>query len=83
MVEEEAAALSVWAVACLCGSLRLEHVSDLPLEALLCVSPVNVDVFYARYHENILHKPHSYLMLGRAASSRVNLVFLLIASVRY
>lgn len=26
MVEEEATALSVWAVACLCGSLRLEHV---------------------------------------------------------
>ncbi|GER56936.1 DENN (AEX-3) domain-containing protein [Striga asiatica] len=28
MVEEEAAALSVWAIACLCGSLRLEHVSS-------------------------------------------------------
>ena len=27
MAEEEANALSVWAVACLCGSLRLEHVS--------------------------------------------------------
>lgn len=28
VVEEEAAALSVWAIACLCGSLRLEHVSS-------------------------------------------------------
>lgn len=29
MAEEEATALSVWAVACLCGSLRLEHVLTL------------------------------------------------------
>ncbi|KZV18988.1 hypothetical protein F511_27090 [Dorcoceras hygrometricum] len=35
MVEEEAAALSVWAVACLCGSLRLEHVLTLFAAALL------------------------------------------------
>lgn len=28
MAEEEATSLSVWAVACLCGSLRLEHVSQ-------------------------------------------------------
>ncbi|KAL6548097.1 hypothetical protein OROHE_009159 [Orobanche hederae] len=35
MVEEEAAALSVWAVACLCGSLRLEHVLTLFAGALL------------------------------------------------
>lgn len=27
MLEEEATALSVWAVACICGSLRLENVS--------------------------------------------------------
>lgn len=27
MAEEEATALSVWTVACLCGSLRLENVS--------------------------------------------------------
>ena len=27
LVEEEATALSVWAVACICGSLRLENVS--------------------------------------------------------
>lgn len=26
-VEEEATALSVWAIACICGSLRLENVS--------------------------------------------------------
>ncbi|KAL6523636.1 hypothetical protein OROGR_017239 [Orobanche gracilis] len=35
MVEEEAAALSVWAVASLCGSLRLEHVLTLFAGALL------------------------------------------------
>ncbi|XP_073132350.1 uncharacterized protein [Henckelia pumila] len=35
MVEEEAASLSVWAVACLCGSLRLEHVLTLFAGALL------------------------------------------------
>lgn len=35
MVEEEAAALSVWAVACLCGTLRLEHVLTLFAGALL------------------------------------------------
>ncbi|KAL2501410.1 DENN (AEX-3) domain-containing protein [Forsythia ovata] len=35
MAEEEAAALSVWAVACLCGSLRLEHVLTLFAGALL------------------------------------------------
>ncbi|CAA0821386.1 DENN (AEX-3) domain-containing protein [Striga hermonthica] len=35
MVEEEAAALSVWAIACLCGSLRLEHVLTLFAGALL------------------------------------------------
>ncbi|KAF3672852.1 DENN domain-containing protein isoform 2 [Capsicum annuum] len=35
MVEEEATALSVWAVACLCGSLRLEHVLTLFVGALL------------------------------------------------
>lgn len=27
VVEEEATALSVWAIACICGSLRLENVS--------------------------------------------------------
>lgn len=35
MAEEEAAALSVWAVACLCGSLRLEHVLTLFAGVLL------------------------------------------------
>ncbi|EPS65939.1 hypothetical protein M569_08837, partial [Genlisea aurea] len=35
MAEEEAAALSVWAVATLCGSLRLEHVLALFAGALL------------------------------------------------
>lgn len=35
MVEEEATALSVWAIACLCGSLRLEHVLTLFAGALL------------------------------------------------
>ncbi|CDP03098.1 unnamed protein product [Coffea canephora] len=35
MAEEEANALSVWAVACLCGSLRLEHVLTLFAGALL------------------------------------------------
>ncbi|XP_051131211.1 uncharacterized protein LOC127251524 isoform X2 [Andrographis paniculata] len=35
MVEEEAAALSVWSIACLCGSLRLEHVLTLFAGALL------------------------------------------------
>ncbi|CAN4110226.1 unnamed protein product [Withania somnifera] len=35
MVEEEATALSVWAVACLCGSMRLEHVLTLFAGALL------------------------------------------------
>lgn len=35
MVEEEATALSVWAFACLCGSLRLEHVLTLFAGALL------------------------------------------------
>ncbi|CAI9761106.1 unnamed protein product [Fraxinus pennsylvanica] len=35
MAEEEAAALSVWAAACLCGSLRLEHVLTLFAGALL------------------------------------------------
>lgn len=35
VVEEEAAALSVWAIACLCGSLRLEHVLTLFAGALL------------------------------------------------
>ncbi|KAL0333710.1 UNVERIFIED_CONTAM: DENN domain-containing protein 5B [Sesamum angustifolium] len=35
MVEEEAAALSVWAVSCLCGSLRLDHVLTLFAGALL------------------------------------------------
>ncbi|CAK9144171.1 unnamed protein product [Ilex paraguariensis] len=35
MAEEEATALSVWAVACLCGSLRLEHVLTLFAGALL------------------------------------------------
>nr|GME11691.1 DENN (AEX-3) domain-containing protein [Ipomoea batatas] len=35
MVEEEANALSVWAIACLCGSLRLEHVLTLFAGALL------------------------------------------------
>lgn len=35
MVEEEASALSVWAIACLCGSLRLEHVLTLFAAALL------------------------------------------------
>ncbi|KAM7513046.1 hypothetical protein LguiB_011921 [Lonicera macranthoides] len=34
-VEEEATALSVWAVACICGSLRLEHVLTLFAGALL------------------------------------------------
>jgi len=28
LVAEEATALSIWAVACLCGTLRLEHVSS-------------------------------------------------------
>ncbi|CAH9065928.1 unnamed protein product, partial [Cuscuta europaea] len=35
MVEEEATALSVWAIACLCGSLRLEYVLTLFAGALL------------------------------------------------
>ncbi|CAA3022235.1 Hypothetical predicted protein [Olea europaea subsp. europaea] len=35
MAEEEAAALSVWATACLCGSLRLEHLLTLFAGALL------------------------------------------------
>ncbi|XP_062148031.1 uncharacterized protein LOC133856974 [Alnus glutinosa] len=35
MVEEEATALSVWAVACICGSLRLENVLTLFAGALL------------------------------------------------
>lgn len=35
MVEEEASSLSVWAVACLCGSLRLEHILTLFSAALL------------------------------------------------
>ncbi|KAL8102672.1 hypothetical protein AgCh_027263 [Apium graveolens] len=35
MAEEEAAALSVWAIACLCGSLRLEHVLTLFAGVLL------------------------------------------------
>ncbi|CAI9780343.1 unnamed protein product [Fraxinus pennsylvanica] len=35
MVEEEATALAVWTVACLCGSLRLEHVLTLIAGALL------------------------------------------------
>ncbi|KAK2974963.1 hypothetical protein RJ640_009122 [Escallonia rubra] len=35
MVEEEATALSVWAVACICGSLRLEHVLTMLAGALL------------------------------------------------
>ncbi|KAI3447200.1 hypothetical protein Pfo_003865 [Paulownia fortunei] len=35
VVEEEAAALSVWAVSCLCGSLRLEHMLTLFAGALL------------------------------------------------
>ncbi|KAK1377821.1 UDENN domain-containing protein [Heracleum sosnowskyi] len=35
MAEEEATALSVWAVACLCGSLRLEHVLTLFAGVLL------------------------------------------------
>ncbi|XP_060190142.1 uncharacterized protein LOC132619210 isoform X3 [Lycium barbarum] len=35
MVEEEATALSIWAIACLCGSLRLEHVLTLFAGALL------------------------------------------------
>ncbi|KAL2533250.1 DENN (AEX-3) domain-containing protein [Abeliophyllum distichum] len=35
LVEEEATALSVWAVACLCGSLRLEHVLTFLAGALL------------------------------------------------
>ncbi|KAK6944755.1 uDENN domain, partial [Dillenia turbinata] len=35
LVEEEAAALSVWAIACICGSLRLEHVLTLFAAALL------------------------------------------------
>ncbi|XP_059634753.1 uncharacterized protein LOC132277056 isoform X2 [Cornus florida] len=35
MAEEEATALSVWAVACLCGSLRLENVLTLFAGALL------------------------------------------------
>ncbi|KAL7588950.1 hypothetical protein Lser_V15G38830 [Lactuca serriola] len=34
-VEEEATALSVWAIACLCGSLRLEHVLTIFVGALL------------------------------------------------
>ncbi|KAK6941303.1 uDENN domain [Dillenia turbinata] len=35
LVEEEATALSVWAIACICGSLRLEHVLMLFAAALL------------------------------------------------
>ncbi|XP_059633211.1 uncharacterized protein LOC132275988 [Cornus florida] len=35
MVEEEATALSVWAISCLCGSLRLENVLTLLAGALL------------------------------------------------
>ncbi|XP_057968260.1 uncharacterized protein LOC131157859 isoform X2 [Malania oleifera] len=35
LAEEEATALSVWAVACICGSLRLEHVLTLFAAALL------------------------------------------------
>ncbi|KAL1805194.1 hypothetical protein ACET3Z_028262 [Daucus carota] len=35
MAEEESAALSVWAIACLCGSLRLEHVLTLFAGVLL------------------------------------------------
>ncbi|KAK3034490.1 hypothetical protein RJ639_032479, partial [Escallonia herrerae] len=35
MVEEEATTLSVWAVACICGSLRLEHVLTMFAGALL------------------------------------------------
>ncbi|XP_047334311.1 uncharacterized protein LOC124938003 [Impatiens glandulifera] len=35
LAEEEATALSVWAVACLCGSLRLEHVLTFFAGALL------------------------------------------------
>ncbi|PWA95528.1 DENN (AEX-3) domain-containing protein [Artemisia annua] len=34
-VEEEATALSVWAVSCLCGSLRLDHVLTIFASALL------------------------------------------------
>ncbi|KAK1408540.1 hypothetical protein QVD17_40402 [Tagetes erecta] len=34
-VEEEASAMSVWAIACLCGSLRLEHVLKIFAGALL------------------------------------------------
>lgn len=35
LVAEEATALSIWAVACLCGTLRLEHVLTFFAEALL------------------------------------------------
>lgn len=35
MVEEEATALSIWAVACICGSLRLENVLTIFAAALL------------------------------------------------
>ncbi|KAK6152004.1 hypothetical protein DH2020_014639 [Rehmannia glutinosa] len=35
VAEEEAAALSVWAISCLCGTLRLEHVLTLFAGALL------------------------------------------------
>ncbi|GAB4838026.1 hypothetical protein Ancab_027553 [Ancistrocladus abbreviatus] len=35
LVEEEATALSVWAISCICGSLRLEHVLTLFAGALL------------------------------------------------
>ncbi|KAK4565164.1 hypothetical protein RGQ29_007004 [Quercus rubra] len=35
LVEEEASALSVWAIACICGSLRLENVLTLFAAALL------------------------------------------------
>lgn len=32
LAEEEATALSVWTVACLCGNLRLEHVRVYPFD---------------------------------------------------
>lgn len=51
LAEEEAAALSVWTVACLCGSLRLEHVlmifSGALLEKQIVVASSNMGILSA------------------------------------
>lgn len=48
LAEEEASALSIWAIACICGSLRLEYVSLFSI-FILCINLCSTLLIYVSF----------------------------------